>query len=478
MPATMNAAFDNAKLLMQPAPGILAPYAYGTTRNEATAYRDSAMICVALTASPIYDVVGPQAMEFLQSICVNDFTKLKMTGLRHAIICNDKGQILTDGVVIRLAEDRYRTYWLNPPIQYLCEQSDLDVHGEDLSGTEYFIQIQGEKSLEILEDAFQADLHDIAFAKHRLQEVDGKQVQVIRLGMTGNLAYEIHGPIQEFGEIYNKVWASGQKYGARQQGQFTYCLFNHTEAGFPNINLHYPLPWFESWDGLTQWCYANPMVSNNNINRSLQGSVGDDLESRFVTPYDTGMDFLIKFNHDFIGREALEKIASGETPRRTIAMLEWDPEDVGKVFAAYNTRGNNVDDIAVDSDCLFLYNFENNCFAYRADKVLNAAGEQVGITSGRIHSYSYGTMISMAFVDPAYANVGDELTVVWGTPGTQQFDVRAKVVPYHYNGDLDRNETIDVATVPTLGNGRYVDAGDANPDTWAGLYQHDMGGQE
>ena len=50
---------------------------------------------------------------------MNDFTKLKYTGLRHAVICNDKGQILSDGVVIRIAEDRYRTYWLNPPIQYL-----------------------------------------------------------------------------------------------------------------------------------------------------------------------------------------------------------------------------------------------------------------------------------------------------------------------------------------------------------------------
>ena len=32
---------------------------------------------------------------------------------------------------------------------------------------EYFIQIAGEKSLEILEDAFQSDLHDIKFARHQ-----------------------------------------------------------------------------------------------------------------------------------------------------------------------------------------------------------------------------------------------------------------------------------------------------------------------
>lgn len=82
------------------------------------------------------------------------FTKLTTKGMRHAILCNDKGQILTDGVCIRIAEDRYRTYWLTPVINYYMSVTDLDVHGEDMTGREYFIQVDGEKSLEILENAF------------------------------------------------------------------------------------------------------------------------------------------------------------------------------------------------------------------------------------------------------------------------------------------------------------------------------------
>ena len=219
MPGINDPAIANAKLLMQPAPGFVMPYEYEGNAVEAVAYRESAMICTALMATPIVDIVGPDACAFLQSICVNDFTKLKYTGIRHAIICNDKGQILTDGVVIRLEENRYRTYWLNPPIEYLASISDLDVKAEDMSGTEYFIQIQGEKSLEILEDAFQADLHDIKFAKHRTEVMDGHTVRIIRLGMTGNLAYEIHGPIDEYEYVYTKVLESGKKFGAKQQGQ-------------------------------------------------------------------------------------------------------------------------------------------------------------------------------------------------------------------------------------------------------------------
>ena len=465
----MNMALANAKLLMQPVPGVYVPFDYEGTPVESTAYRTSAMICTALMSSPIYDVVGPDACAFLQSICVNDFTKLKYTGLRHAVICNDKGQILSDGVVIRIAEDRYRTYWLNPPIQYLCETSDLDVHGEDMSGTEFFIQVQGEKSLEILEEAFQADLHDIKFAKHRIQDVDGMPVQVIHLGMTGNLAYEVHGPIDDYAKIYNKIWESGKKFGAKQQGQHTYSLFNHTEAGFPNINLHYPLPWFESWDGLTKWCYDHPGISNMNINRHLHGSVGDDLETRFVTPYDIGIGFLVKFNHEFTGRAALEKIAEHQT--RNVCTLEWEPESVGKVFAAMNTPGNRVEDISEPCDCRYLYNFANQCFEYRADKVLDASGNMVGISSGRIHSYSYGSMISLGFIDPACIQEGRELTVVWGTPGAQQMDVKVRVARYPYNKDLVRNEDRDVSEIPTLGHGRMVEQGAGGAADWGDWYK-------
>lgn len=92
---------------------------------------------------------------------------------------------------------------------------------------------------------------------------------------------------------------------------------------------------------------------------------------------------------------------------------------------------------------------------YRADKVL-ADGVQVGISTGRIHSYSYGTMISLGFVNPAYATEGTELSVIWGTPDTQQIEVKVRVAQYPYNKDLVRNEDRDVSDVPTLGHGRHA----------------------
>ncbi len=439
-------ALATATLLFQMAPGLLVPYEFGGVEYEIDGYRKSAWIGTTLMISPIYDVVGPDAVKFLNSICVNDFTNLTTKGLRHAVICNDQGQVLTDGVVIRIGEDRYRTYWLNPPIDYFLKTSGMNVAGEDLSGTEYFIQIAGERSLEILEDAFASDLHDIKFATHRKASMDGKEVEIIRLGMSGNLAYEIHGPIAEFDEVYRKIWNSGQKFGARKLGMHAYNLFNHTEAGFPNIHLHYPLPWFESGEDMAKYMLANPQYSMYNLNRKLVGSVGEELQARFVTPYDVGWGFLVKFNHEFRGRKALEEIA--KNPPRTAVTLEWNGDDVGAVFATQFKPGEEAcESIGAESEGVFTSNTFRGEMAYRADRVLYN-GKDIGISSGRIVSYHYNSMISLGFIDPAYAKGGTELTLIWGTPGTRQMNIRVKVARFPYNGDFVRNENKDVEEIP------------------------------
>jgi len=61
----------------------------------------------------------------------------------------------------------------------LLKKSELRVEGTDQSLTEYFIQIAGEKSLEILENVCECDLHDIKFASHRTVSVNGKPMRVI-----------------------------------------------------------------------------------------------------------------------------------------------------------------------------------------------------------------------------------------------------------------------------------------------------------
>ena len=425
---------------------LYAPYEYTGYKDEVLASKSSAYLTSSLNESPIYDVKGPDATKFLSSICVNNFANAKVGGIRHGIICNEKGQIMTDGVIMKIADDTYRTYWLLPVIDYLLQKSGMDVEGVNLTGQEFFFQIAGPKSLEILEKAADSDLHDIRFAHHRMAKIAGVDVRILRLGMAGTLAYEVHGDMSEANKVFGHIWEAGQEFGIKKLGRVAYVM-NHTEAGFPNINMHYPLPWYEDAD-FAAYLNERPGAGFFNFNRKLIGSVGDDVESRFKTPYDVGWGKLVKFNHDFIGKEALLEIS--KNPKTTIVTLEWNPDDIADIFAS-QFKGKDVTPYESISerpvDVYFNLSLSNG-FIYHADKVM-ADGKQIGTSTGRLNSVYYQRMISLGFIEKEYAVLGKELTLIWGTPGTPQKEVRVTVARFPYI-DLENNKAVDVESIPSL----------------------------
>lgn len=423
--------------------GLMAPYEYTGYRDEILSSKSTAYVGTALNESPIYDVKGADAAKFLSSVCINKFMNMKEGSIRHAVMCNEKGQIMTDGVVMMIGENHFRTYWLTPVINYLVSVTDMDVQGIDMSFKEFFFQIAGPISLEILEQASKSNLHDIKFAKHRLAKIAGVEVRILRLGMAGTLAYEVHGDMSECDKVYEVIWTVAEKFGAKKLGRVAYCM-NHTEAGFPNINMHYPLPWFED-AGLAGYLAEHPMEGFYNWNRQLIGSVGKDLEIRFKTPYDVDWGFLVNFNHEFTGKAALEEIA--KDPKTKLVTLEWNPDDLGQIFAS-QFRGQDVEpyDTMDERPMDMYYNGVASGFIYHADKVMDG-DKMIGTSTGRLHSVFYRKMISLGFIDKEKAVEGKEYTVIWGTPGTPQVPIRVKVVRTPYM-NLINNKEIDVETIP------------------------------
>jgi glycine cleavage system aminomethyltransferase T len=433
---------EDAFLLFRAGP-VLRPYEYTGWRDETLSWKNTAYLGTMLMHSPIFVVKGPDAAKFLSDVCINNFSKFSVGRIRHAVMCNEKGQIMTDGVVMKTAEDEYYTYWLQPVIEYRLQKGNYNVEGKDISGQEYFFQIAGPRSLEILEKAGDCDLHDIKFAQHRLAKIAGKDVRILRLGMTGTLAYEVHGPIEDCNDVYNCIWEAGQEFGMRKLGQVAYCM-NHTESGFPNIHMHYPLPWYEDPD-MAKFLNERPGMGWFNENRILVGSVGDDLESRFLTPFDVGWENLVKFDHDFIGRAALENIA--KKPKNTVVTLEWNVDDIMEVYGS-QFRGGDVEpfDYIEDRPADIYYNVTN--YVYHADKVL-VDGKQIGISSVRAVSQFYRRMISLGFIEREYAEIGREVVVLWGTPGHPQKEIRAKVERFPYLQEV-RSEHTNVANIPQV----------------------------
>ena len=83
------------------------------------------------------------------------------------------------------------------------------------------------------------------------------------------------------------------------------------------------------------------------------------------------------------------------------------------------------------------------------DFVLDSDGNEVGFSFGRQNSEFFRKMISIATLDTALAVEGTEVRILWGDPGTRQFQIRATVARYPYNNVM-RSSTTDVTKLEKL----------------------------
>ena len=91
---------QGVKVLSRVGNGFL-PTVVTSPKEELLACRETAWLGPFLNISPVYDICGPDAAKLLNSVCVNrDFNILKIGGYRHALMCNEKGQLLANGLVI------------------------------------------------------------------------------------------------------------------------------------------------------------------------------------------------------------------------------------------------------------------------------------------------------------------------------------------------------------------------------------------
>src|ERR1044071_1133927 len=75
---------------------------------------------------------------------------------------------------------------------------------------------------------------------------------------------------------------------------------------------------------------------------SLGGSfVSNDIRDYYLTPYDLGYGPFVKFDHDFVGRAALEKMAANP-PRKKVTLV-WNGDDIARVFGSLSHHDNTID---------------------------------------------------------------------------------------------------------------------------------------
>jgi vanillate/3-O-methylgallate O-demethylase len=409
------------------------PFEYTGWWDEMLAYQDKCAIHAGLNPTTFYRLKGPDVIKFLSDFSTNSYKNWPVGKGKHVIMCNKDGYIMKDGVALLISEDEVLASWLYPYIGQIFEQygDKYDLEGENLSGKRFIFQLTGPLSLKVAEAAAQEDLSDIPFIGFRYAKIAGKDVMVLRVGMSGTLAYEIQGATEDATAVYEAILEAGKPYDLTRIGRHAYRN-THVEGGFPQLSEHFASGFYEgyreyqvkegTWGGMPLYC---------------SGSMGNDVSTRWVTPVDVGWEKMINLDHDFLGKEVLEK--EKVNPSRRPMTLVWNPDDIVTVWRSIFDKNNPpyaLMDFAED------FNFMRGSSDLHNDKVL-AGDEEIGMSCGRMFSPKFRDMISLGLIKPEYAKEGTEVEILWGEPGTRQIRIRATVSRFPYINE-GRNENIDV----------------------------------
>ena len=176
------------------------------------------------------------------------------------------------------------------------------------------------------------------------------------------------------------------------------CGSNAIESGW----IPSPLPAVYTGEGLTAYREWLPAAGYEG-SASLGGSfVSPDIEDYYLTPWDLGYGHLVKFDHDFVGREALERMAYGE--HRTKVTLVLNDEDVTRTIAT----------MFQDSDRAKFIEWPNAVYAMHQYDDVTVDGETVGVSTWVCYSANEGRLLTLAILDAEHAEPGTEVTLVWG----------------------------------------------------------------
>ncbi|MBC2667195.1 aminomethyl transferase family protein [Novosphingobium flavum] len=412
--------------------GFVRQWEYNGWKRESLSWKKTCYIHAGLSGMGQITYRGRDAEAFLARTFVNNFSKFRVGTAKHAIACDDRGLIAGHGVLQKRGEEEFRLYVAGPWTPYAFSRFSGDV--EQAVGDDFLFQIAGPTSLETLEAATGESLRDIAFLRYRQVTICGHEIQIMRLGMAGTLAFELHGSLAHGPEIYDAILRAGVPFGIEPLGWQTFQV-NHVEGGFPQQfwtfqSAMHDDPGFRGWMAQQPWHFPDPAPA---------GSVDPaDFRARCRTPVEVGWERSVRLDHDFTGRAAVE--AELAAPRRTVVTLEWNAEDVIDIYASLLREGEEYKYLEIPVSPA------NRGICGHADHVMKD-GVPVGISSGTVYSYHFRKVISHCTIDGAEANEGAEVVILWGDHGGRLKEVRATVARFPYLCE-GRNQSVDLTRVP------------------------------
>lgn len=231
------------------------------------------------------EITGPDAFELANMITMRDLSGQEVGQFKYALITTQDGGIISDPILLRLAEHRF---WFSTAEPTLIVWALAAAHwsGLDVTVKEADVgpvQVQGNKALEVLIDLFGESIRDSRRYWSKPYELDGMQVVVSRTGFTNAPGYEIY--LEEASmhadRLWETVYEAGQPHGLRVTGPIH---ISRIEAGILSydadmdlntnpfeVAFHYP--WLNEIDQETPFIGqpALQQIRDEGVDRKLVG---------------------------------------------------------------------------------------------------------------------------------------------------------------------------------------------------------------
>lgn len=412
---------------------------FSNWRSEQQAWRTSVALLDQSHHMTDLFLTGPDALKLLSDVGVNSFAKFTVDNAKQFIAVNHEGYLIGDAILFYLGEESFDLVghpmvidW----VQYHLETGDYDARFERDGNSLvrpgnprlYRYELQGPHALALMEELIGGPVPQTKFFHMATFTIGDLTVRSLRHGMAGQPGFELFGPWAEGEQVHSAIVTAGEEFDLVLVGSKAYSSANLESAWVPS-----PLPAIFTGAGMDAYREWLPASRAGSLAGSLSS---DDVEDYYVTPYDLGYGRSVAFDHDFIGRAALEAHAADQ--QRAKVTLVWNEDDVAAALRSLLEPGIPAKYIDMPKARYGLY---------QVDRVL-IDGRDVGISHDAGYITNEHAFVSLSSIEVAHSEPGTEVEVIWGEhPNSQkpavekhrQVTIRATVQPAPYSAFAREN---------------------------------------
>lgn len=297
----------------------------------------------------LLEITGPDVTAFLEYMFPNNIGSLAVGRDRYTTMLNEQGEIIDDVVIMRMDEDRY---WVSTLFAsktddwWYYHQGDYDVDWSEITDEWEMYAVQGPKSKEVVESLVRDSISGLKFFAHMDTEIQGIPCMINRGGFSGEkLGYEIYVHPEDCDALEAVLKPAVEKAGGKQVTEFQVMAWTlPTEANF---------------------YYMRDLAHTN--------------------PFEVGLEKNIKWDKEFVGKEALLKVKE-EGPKREMVGFEVPEADIYIRSKQYGGPGEPVyldgEEVGRVSKMVYSYVREVNNGYILAEKDKLHIGDKI-----KIHGY-------------------------------------------------------------------------------------------